>query len=91
MSKAIEGLACSNETDIALKARGFEFMMNALRLKDGFELARFTERTGLTLASIQQPLATAEAKGLLERNLTHAWPTERGFDFLSDLQGLFLE
>jgi len=91
MDKAAQGLAVSNEQDVALSARGFEFMMNALRLKDGFELLRFTERTGLTLASIQQPLAEAEAKGLLERDLAHAWPTAKGFDFLSDLQALFLK
>jgi oxygen-independent coproporphyrinogen-3 oxidase len=91
MDKALAGAACSNESEVALKARGFEFMMNALRLRDGFELARFQERTGLTMASIQAPLTEAEAKGLLERNLTHAWPTAKGFDFLSDLQELFLQ
>jgi putative oxygen-independent coproporphyrinogen III oxidase len=90
MAKALEGLACSNETAVDIKARPFEFMMNALRLKGGFELARYTERTGLTLASIQQALAQAEAQGLLERDLAHAWPTARGFDFLNDLQALFL-
>jgi putative oxygen-independent coproporphyrinogen III oxidase len=51
MDKAMQGLALSNEQDVPLKSRAFEFMMNALRLKDGFELLRFTERTGLTLAS----------------------------------------
>ncbi|HET8694483.1 MAG: oxygen-independent coproporphyrinogen III oxidase-like protein [Burkholderiales bacterium] len=91
MDKALSGQACSNEHDIDLQARAFEYMMNALRLKDGFELSRFQERTGLTLASIQQPLAKAESMGLLARDLTHAWPTERGFDFLSDLQALFLQ
>ncbi len=90
MDKAAQGQAASNETDIPLSARPFEFMMNALRLKDGFELTRFTERTGLTLASIQKALAEAEAKGLLQRDLARAWPTARGFDFLSDLQALFL-
>ena len=91
MSKAIEGQACSNETEVVLQSRAFEFMMNALRLKDGFELLRFNERTGMTLASIQQPLAQAEAKGLLQRDLARAWPTAKGFDFLSDLQALFLK
>lgn len=91
MDKASQGQACSNETPVALADRPFEFMMNALRLKDGFEVDRYTERTGLTLASIQGPLAEAEAKGLLARDLTRAWPTPRGFDFLSDLQGLFLK
>jgi putative oxygen-independent coproporphyrinogen III oxidase len=90
MDKAAQGQAVSNENDIPLSARPFEFMMNALRLKDGFELTRFTERTGLTLASIQKALAEAEAKGLLQRDLARAWPTARGFDFLSDLQALFL-
>ena len=90
MDKAAAGQALSNEHEVDLKARAFEFMMNALRLKDGFELLRFTERTGLTLASIQHPLAEAEAKGLLARDLARVWPTARGFDFLSDLQALFL-
>ena len=90
MDNAAAGKAMSNEHEVDLKARGFEFMMNALRLKDGFELLRFTERTGLTLASIQQALTEAEAKGLLQRDLARAWPTARGFDFLSDLQALFL-
>lgn len=91
MDKAMQGLALSNEQDVPLKSRAFEFMMNTLRLKDGFELLRFAERTGLTLASIQQPLAQAEAKGLLQRDLARAWPTDKGFDFLSDLQALFLQ
>jgi oxygen-independent coproporphyrinogen-3 oxidase len=90
MEQALAGQPCSNEHEIDLRSRGFEFMMNALRLKDGFELARFTERTGLTLASIQHALTQAEAKGLLARDLVRAWPTDKGFDFLSDLQGLFL-
>ena len=54
-------------------------------------MLRFAERTGLTPASIQQPLAQAEAKGLLAWDLVRAWPTEKGFDFLSDLQALFLQ
>lgn len=91
MDKALQGQACSNEQEVALKSRAFEFMMNALRLRDGFELLRFSERTGLTLTSIQRPLAEAEAKGLLERDLARAWPTTKGFDFLSDLQALFLQ
>ena len=91
LEKAAQGQAVSNEQDIALSARAFEFMMNALRLRDGFELLRFAERTGLTLASIQQPLAEAEAKGLLQRDLARAWPTAKGFDFLSDLQAMFLK
>ncbi len=90
MDNALAGQACSNEHEIALKARPFEYMLNALRLRGGFELARFQERTGLTPASIQVALDQAQAKGLIERDLQNVWPTARGFDFLSDLQGLFL-
>ena len=65
-------------------------MLNALRLKEGFALARFSERTGLPLSAIERPLAEAERRGLLERDLQWVRPTPRGFDFLSDLQQLFL-
>ena len=91
MGQALQGQAWSNEHDVPLKARAFEFMLNALRLRDGFELSRFAERTGLSLTAIATALQTAEAKGLIERDLQRVWPTERGFDFLSDLQGLFLD
>ncbi len=68
----------------------FEFVLNALRLKEGFELQRFAQRTGLPLQAIRRPLEAAERQGLLQRDLHRAWPTDRGFDFLSDLQSLFL-
>ena len=65
-------------------------MLNALRLREGFALSLFSERTGLPITAIQAPLQDAEARGLIERGLNHVKPTERGFDFLSDLQQLFL-
>jgi len=68
----------------------FEFMLNALRLRDGFEPARFVERTGLPLSAIDRPLGEAERRGLIERDLQRIRPTARGFDLLSDLQSLFL-
>jgi oxygen-independent coproporphyrinogen-3 oxidase len=90
MKHALEGHAVSNEHEVARDQLPFEFMLNALRLKEGFELQQFTERTGLSLTAIQRALEAAEAKGLLTRDLQRAWPTDRGFDFLSDLQSLFL-
>ena len=65
-------------------------MLNALRLKEGFEIAQFVERTGLPVTAIEKALEQAIGKGLLERDLARVWPTTRGFDFLNDLQGLFL-
>jgi oxygen-independent coproporphyrinogen-3 oxidase len=90
MAQALAGQAISNDEEVTRKALPFEFMLNALRLRDGFELMRFTERTGLPLSAIAQPLAEAERQGLIARDAARVWPTSRGFDFLSDLQALFL-
>jgi putative oxygen-independent coproporphyrinogen III oxidase len=78
------------ETEVTRADLPFEFMLNALRLTDGFSLADFSDRTGLSLTAIQKPLDEAEKKGLIERDFTHVRPTARGLDFLSDLQALFL-
>jgi oxygen-independent coproporphyrinogen-3 oxidase len=65
-------------------------MLNALRLRHGIGLREFTERTGLALTSVEPALQEAERKGLLERDLNRVRPTQLGFDFLSDLQTIFL-
>jgi oxygen-independent coproporphyrinogen-3 oxidase len=90
MQNALAGNAVAQEDEVARKDLPFEFMLNALRLRDGFALQDFSARTGLPLSAIEQPLREAEARGLVERDLGHVRPTQRGFDFLSDLQGLFL-
>jgi oxygen-independent coproporphyrinogen-3 oxidase len=90
MAGAEAGRAIASEHEVPRADLGFEFMLNALRLREGFELARFAERTGLPLSAIEGPLGDAERRGLLERDLHHARPTPRGFDFLNDLQQLFL-
>jgi len=68
----------------------FEFMLNALRLREGFGLPQFSDRTGLPTSAIDAPLQAARQRGLLQLDLQQVRPTERGFDFLSDLQALFL-
>ena len=68
----------------------FEFMLNSLRLLEGFSLSDFTARTGLPRSALQAGLEQASAKGLLAREGDRVWPTELGLDFLSDLQSLFL-
>jgi len=90
MNQALAGAAVAQSDEVAIADLPFEFMLNALRLKDGFTLAQFGERTGLAMTAIQRGLAEAEKKGLLQRDLWHVWPTERGLDFLSDLQSIFL-
>lgn len=90
LAGAERGAAVASEVEVARADLAFEFMLNALRLKDGFALARFAERTGLPLSAIERPLAEAERRGLVERDLQSVRPTPLGFDFLSDLQQLFL-
>ncbi|HUG21733.1 radical SAM family heme chaperone HemW [Piscinibacter sp.] len=90
MAQALAGAAVAQDGEVAREQLPFEFVLNALRLKEGFELARFTERTGLPLTAIQRGLLMAEERGLIERDLQWVKPTARGFDFLSDLQSLFL-
>ncbi|MCK9214419.1 MAG: oxygen-independent coproporphyrinogen III oxidase-like protein, partial [Rhodoferax sp.] len=62
----------------------------ALRLAGGFELPLFVERTGMPLSALQAGLAQAQAQGLIEMTGDHLQPSVRGFDFLNDLQALFL-
>jgi oxygen-independent coproporphyrinogen-3 oxidase len=68
----------------------FEFMLNALRLNEGFTVRDYRQRTGLEMASVEGKLAEGEARGLL-RSSTDTWrPTELGRRFLNDLQASFL-
>ena len=90
MVRALAGFAVASDEEVPREQLPFEFMLNATRLREGFELARFTERTGLSLAALTKGLDAAERQGLIERDFTRVWPTARGFDFLNDLQGLFL-
>ena len=90
MDKALEGRAVTQETEVSRAELPFEFMLNALRLKEGFKLQDFVEKTGLPFTAIAQGLEEAERKGLIERDFVRVKPTERGFDFLNDLQSLFL-
>lgn len=89
-AQAMSGQAVAKDEEVPRAQLPFEFMLNALRLREGFELTRFTERTGLPLTAIRKPLEEAEAKGWITRDFARVEPTVRGFDFLNDLQALFL-
>jgi putative oxygen-independent coproporphyrinogen III oxidase len=90
MDQALAGNAVAQDEDVARADLPFEYMLNALRLRNGFGLRDFTERTGLAITAIEAGLQEAERKGLIERDFARVRPTVRGFDFLSDLQALFL-
>ena len=68
----------------------FEFMMNALRLTDGFALRLYEERTGLPLTSVLNLLDAAERDGLIERDHREVRPSALGRRFLNDLLQRFL-
>jgi len=92
MQHALAGNAVSNQHEVARRDLPFEYMLNTLRLREGFELQRYTERTGLPLSSIAKALDEAAARGLIERDEAFGVvrPSARGYDFLNDLQSLFL-
>jgi oxygen-independent coproporphyrinogen-3 oxidase len=90
MDHALAGNAVSQSDEVSRSELPFEFMLNTLRLRNGFGLRDFSERTGLPLTAIEAALQEAERKGLIERDFVRVRPTQRGFDFLSDLQEIFL-
>jgi oxygen-independent coproporphyrinogen-3 oxidase len=90
MRNALAGQALAQDEEVARADLPFEFMLNALRLKEGFAPTQFCERTGLAMSAIEPALQEAEAKGLIQRSIERIRPTERGLDFLNDLQALFL-
>ena len=90
MEKAMAGNAVHEEAEVSREALGFEFMLNVLRLTEGFDPRLLIERTGLTINAVEAGLNEAEAKGLLYRDHKLIRPTELGQRFLNDLQEMFL-
>jgi len=76
--------------EIAAEDLPFEFMMNAMRLADGFPLALFEERTGLSATAVLHTLERAERDGYIERDHLTVRPTLRGRRFLNELLQRFL-
>jgi putative oxygen-independent coproporphyrinogen III oxidase len=91
MENAAAGTHIQQRHDVYDDERPFEFMMNALRLTDGFPIAMFAERTGLPITAIAHELDTAEQRGLIERDHLRVRPTLTGQRFLNDLLQIFLK
>ena len=68
----------------------FEFMLNSLRLIDGFDLKLFESRTGQSIELLKSQMKRAKKLGLLDAENHRIKPTSRGFSFLNDLQEIFL-
>jgi oxygen-independent coproporphyrinogen-3 oxidase len=90
MEKTLAGNAIQTDTVVAVRELPFEFMMNALRLVDGFPVSLFVERTGLQLTAALRELDEAERRGLIARDHTRIAPTALGLRFLNDLLQIFL-
>jgi oxygen-independent coproporphyrinogen-3 oxidase len=90
MQKAMAEDAVAQSHEVSRAELPFEFMLNALRLKEGVPLEAFMDRTGMPLSAIDRSLQLAQQRGLLLVDHARIQPTEKGFDFLSDLQALFL-
>ncbi len=82
----IGGRSLLSRADVA-----FEFMLNALRLTDGFDSALFPERTGLAITAVAEPLAAAERQGFISWDRERIRPTTKGKDYLNDLLQMFLD
>jgi putative oxygen-independent coproporphyrinogen III oxidase len=84
------GSPVMEQHEVERNDRGFEFMMNALRLTEGFATETFMERTGLPITNIQRQLDEAERRQLIERDYQRVAPTLAGRRFLNDLLQIFL-
>jgi oxygen-independent coproporphyrinogen-3 oxidase len=82
--------AIGGDSEIAPAQRPFEFMLNALRLREGFTLTTFETRTGLPRTAIAEPLARAVDAGWLIVADGRVAPTEAGLRFANDAISLFL-
>ncbi|QLI82873.1 oxygen-independent coproporphyrinogen III oxidase-like protein [Chitinibacter fontanus] len=90
LAKMADGNAVQSENVVEKDELPFEFMLNLLRLTEGFPLALFTERTGLPQSKIFAEIERACSEGLLERDLHWVKPTEKGQRFLNVLMERFL-
>ncbi len=90
MERALAGNALEEERTVAVGELPFEFMMNALRLTEGFPASLFSARTGLSLTAALPTLEEAQRRGLIERDALHIRPTLLGQRFLNELLQLFL-
>jgi putative oxygen-independent coproporphyrinogen III oxidase len=90
LDRAASGQQAGVIEAIPAEERPFEFMLNALRLVDGFALEDFELRTGLGQQAIDPALERLAARGLLEGQGTRRRPTPLGLRFLNDLQAAFL-
>jgi oxygen-independent coproporphyrinogen-3 oxidase len=90
LASAGTAAAIGGDETIALERLPFDYMLNALRLVDGFALPEFEARTGLPRAAIAPQLAQALQREWITVHGDRVVPTELGRRFTNDVIALFL-
>lgn len=90
LKAAVEKGRLGNEALVAPKEIPFEFLMNGLRLREGFEIEHFKARTGLAIDRLEPTLTTLIHEQLIERTTTHIRCSDHGFNFLDSILQHFL-
>ena len=90
MKHALTDSAVAHKRIVTKEEQAFEFMLNVLRLRKGVPLELLSQRTDLSLEDIKDSIQEAQRLGLMQEPLSRIIATEKGWDFLSDLQELFL-
>lgn len=80
----------ATEQTLSRADAGFEFMLNALRLTEGFAPHLFSDHTGLPISQVEPRLRQAEEAGLIEWSVQRIRPTAKGHNYLNELLQLFL-
>ena len=88
--QALEDSAVAHKRTVEKEDLPFEFMLNVLRLRKGVPLELLNDRTDLRIEDIQKQIRKAQALGLMPEPLDRIVASDKGWDFLSDLQELFL-
>jgi putative oxygen-independent coproporphyrinogen III oxidase len=85
------GCVCARTDPVDDENRLFEFMLNVLRLRNGFDETLFRSRTGLPASLLHKRIAAPAKRGLIESSGPESWRVTRlGRQFLNDLQAEFL-
>jgi putative oxygen-independent coproporphyrinogen III oxidase len=90
LARAASAARIGGDERLGPAQRPFDFMLNALRLEEGFALPLFEARTGLPRATIARQLDDLQARGLLECAGDQVRPSELGRRFLNDVMAAFL-
>jgi len=90
LEKAVNEKRIAGEKVLTRDDASFEFMMNALRLNNGFETEIFQQHVGLPISVVENALKQAEEKGWISWELKRIKPTDTGRQYLNNLLELFM-